>query len=395
MHTKAAGARTFIVLSLASVAAFLLAGCNEGKPQVEEAPPSVTVATPLAKQVTDWDKFTGRFGAVESVDVRARVSGYVKSVAFKEGAMIDQGDLLYVIDPRPYQAILDQAKAESTRARVQLQQANQDLSRVQRLFKSRAISEEELDTRTQQQRAAVAAVKAAKAAVQAAELDVQFTRIKAPISGRISRTRVTQGNLISGGTASSPLLTTIVSLDPIYFYFTGDESAFLRYLRLDQAGVRPSSRDAENPVRLRLADEEDFVHAGHMNFLDNQIDQSTGTMQGRAVFPNPDKLLVPGMFAEIELLGAGPYEALLIPDEAIGADQAQQFVYVVDEHNIVQRRSVVSGRLVDGQRVIRDGLAADDRVVIEGIQRVRAGAEVAPKEAEVVERAVKPARDAL
>ena len=368
------------------VASFVLAACSEPKPPAVVEPPGVTVATPTAKDVTDWDEFTGRLAAVDSVEIRARVSGYVESVAFKEGAIIDEGDLLYVIDPRPYQAALDEAQAQAERAAVQLQLASKDQSRVQRLFKTRAISEEQLDTKTQEKRAAAAALQAARAAAQAAQLDVQFTRIKAPISGRISRTRVTKGNLISGGSAGSELLTTIVSLDPIYFYFTGDERAFLSYLRLDQEGVRTSSRDAQNPVRLRLTDEESYIHEGHMDFLDNQIDEATGTMQGRAVFANPDKLLVPGMFAEIELLGAGPYQALLIPDAAIGADQTQQFVYVIDENNVAERRTIEPGRLEDGLRVIHKGLSADDRVVISGMQRVRAGSPVTPKAAEVAER---------
>tara|TARA_R110001592_G_scaffold357416_1_gene660482 strand:+ start:32706 stop:33845 length:1140 start_codon:yes stop_codon:yes gene_type:complete len=364
---------------------FALVACNNDTPQESAEPPSVTVATPIAKNVTDWDEFTGRLAAVDTVEVRARVSGYVESVVFKEGAMVDEGELLYVIDSRPYQAALAEAKAQADRASVQLELASKDQSRVQRLFETHAISEEEFDTKTQEKRAAEATLQAARAAEQAAQLDVEFTRIKAPIPGRISRTHVTEGNLISGGTAGSMLLTTIVSLDPIHFYFTGTERDFLQYLRLDKAGVRSSSRDAQNPVRLKLADEENFVHEGHMDFVDNQIDEATGTMLGRAVFPNPDNLLVPGMFAEIELLGDGPYKALLIPDEAIGADQMHQFVYVVDENNVAQRRVIEPDRLEDGLRVIRKGLTAGDRVVINGIQRVHAGAPVTLKTADVAQ----------
>ncbi len=364
---------------------FAIAGCSEQPGEDSSPPPQVTVAKPLVKQITDWDEYTGRLAAVESVEVRARVNGYLESVHFRHGAIVQKDDLLFVIDPRPYQATLDEGKAELTRARVKLQLAENDLERANRLFKSRAISEEELDSRTQGKREAVAALQAAEAAVESAKLDVEFTHVRAPISGRISRPLVTKGNLVSGGTAGSTRLTTIVSLDPIHFYFTADERAFLRYVRLDRDGGRPSSQDNPNPVRLKLADENDFVHQGHMDFVDNQIDQSTGTMQGRAMFENPDYLLVPGMFAEIKVLGEGPYEALLVPDAAIGADQSQRFVYVVDEKNIAQRKPIVLGRLVGDLRVIREGLDANDHIVIDGIQSVRPGTAVTPQAGEITD----------
>ena len=368
--------------NLAVLAAFIalsVTGCGEsGNPQTVP-PPQVTVATPLDKEVTDWDEFTGRLAAVNSVDVRARVSGYLESVNFTEGAIIDKGDLLFVIDPRPYTAVQNEAKAELTRTRVRLELATNDMERAGRLYQSRAISEEELDARTQERREAVAALEAAKANVESTELNVEFTNVTAPIAGRIGRALVTEGNLVSGGNEAASLLTTIVSLDPIHFYFTGNEQDYLRYLRLDRAGGRPSSHDTRNPVRLRLADEGDFVHEGYMDFVDNRIDAATGTVQGRAIFANPDYLLVPGMFARIQLLGEGPYEALLIPDEAIGADQARQFVFVLDADNVAQRRVIETGRLEGGLRIIREGLSRDDRVVINGIQRVRAGSPVDPE----------------
>ena len=310
--------------------AVLAAGCGESPAPQAPPPPRVAVAAPLSTLVTDWDEFTGRLAAVESVDIRARVSGYLESVNFEEGSFVQKGDSLFVIDPRPDTAVLNEAKAGLTRARVQLELATNDLERAQRLSDSLAISEEVLDERTQEKREAVATLEAAKAKVDSAALNVEFTHVKAPISGRIGRAFVTEGNLISGGNEGATRLTTIVSLDPIHFYFTGDERAYLRYLRLDRAGARPSSHDTQNPVRLRLADEDGFVHEGYMDFVDNRIDEATGTVQGRAIFPNPDYVLVPGMFAKIQLLGEGPYEALLIPDEAIGADQAQQFVFVLD-----------------------------------------------------------------
>jgi multidrug efflux system membrane fusion protein len=331
----------------------------------------------------DWDEYTGRLAAVDSVEVRARVNGWLQSVHFDDGAIVEQGDLLFVIDPRPYEAVHNQAKAEVTRARVRLELAGNDLARARRLFESRAISEEELDARTQEQKEATAALQAAEAAVAASALDVEFTRVRAPIRGRIGRELVTVGNLVSGGSAGSTLLTTIVSLDPIHVYFTADERAFLRYQRLAREGVRPSSRDTANPVRIQLADEQGFPHEGRMDFVDNRVDEATGTMQGRAVVPNPDGVLTPGLFARVQLLGEGPYEAILVPDAAIGTDQAQRFVYLVGDDNVVRRRAVTPGPLVQNLRVVREGLSAGDRVVIEGLQRVRAGSPVTPEEGRI------------
>jgi RND family efflux transporter MFP subunit len=350
----------------------------------------VGVSKPLAKAVTDWDEYTGRLEAVQAVEVRARVSGYLQSVNFKDGAIVNKGDKLFVIDPRPYEAILNQAKAEVTRNKFRLELARNNVERAERLFKSRAISAEELDTRTQEQRQALASLEAAKAAVEAAQLNVEFTRVTAPIKGRVSRELVTEGNLVSGGTEGSTLLTTIVSLDPIYVYFTADERAYLRYARLAQSGARPSSRDAANPVKLQLADEKDSEHEGKMDFVDNRIDAATGTAQGRAIFSNPDLLLIPGLFAKVRLLGEGPYQALLIPDEAIATDQSQKFVFVLDENNVARRQTVVPGRMEGRLRVIRDGLKGDERIVVDGLQRVRAGSPVTPQETQLTEEAAKP-----
>ncbi len=360
----------------------MLVACEDNSAQApppEQPAPQVTVATPLVKDVTDWDEFTGRLYAVESVEVRPRVSGYLQSIHYEEGSLVKAGDLLYVIDPRPYQAILDQAKAELTRAKAALELAENDLTRAEKLYKSRAISEEELDSRGSQKRAAIAALESTMATITAAQLNVEFTHIKAPVSGRISRTRVTKGNLVTGGDFDSSLLTTIVSLDPIYVYFTADEQSVLHYTRMDMAGTRTSSRITPNPVLLRLADEEEYMHKGKMDFVDNQIDLATGTMRGRAIVENPEYLLIPGMFADVKLLGEGPYEALLIPDSAISVDQTIRFVYVLDENDTVERRQIKPGKMQDGLRVIRSGLKKDDRIVINGIQRVRAGMKVSPE----------------
>jgi RND family efflux transporter MFP subunit len=359
----------------------LLAGCTDGESTAQAPPPpSVSVAKPLLKEITEWDEYTGRLAAIQSVDVRARVSGYLESVHFKDGAMVKRGDLLFVVDQSPYQAVLDEAKARVAQARVQLDLAETELARAQGLFEQNAISEEELDQRSQGKKGAVAAVQAAQAAVRRAQLDLNWTEVRAPISGRIGRRLITRGNLISGGLAGGTLLTTIVSLDPIYLYFTADEQALLRYTRLDRAGERESSRTKPNPVRLQLADETGYPHRGHMNFVDNRVDESTGTIQGRAIFRNPDLIFTPGIFARILLKGRGPYEALLIPDAAVSADQATRFVYVVDKNNKAQRRDVVLGRWVDDSlRVVEHGLKPDDQVITAGLMRVQVGAPVTPE----------------
>ncbi len=364
------------VLSLLLV----LSACTPSGSTEPPPPPEVSVATPLIREVTDWDEFTGRLAAVEQVQVRARVSGYLQAVKFKEGGYVQAGDSLFVIDPRPAQALLNEATAQLSQAKARLELASNDQQRAERLFKSKSISAEVLDARTQEKVEAAAAVEAAQAKVESVRLELEFTDVKAPISGRIGRALVTEGNLISGGNENATLLTTIVSLDPIHAYFTGNERAYLRYLRLDKAGGRSSSHYAPNPARLRLADEQDYVHQGHVDFLDNHLDEATGTVQARAIFANPDGLLVPGMFADIQLMGEGPYSALLIPDAAIGADQSQQFVYVLDEDNKTHRRLVEPGRMEQGLRIIRQGLQPEDRVVVSGLQRVRDGVVVTPLE---------------
>ncbi|RKZ46911.1 MAG: efflux transporter periplasmic adaptor subunit [Gammaproteobacteria bacterium] len=371
---------------LFSIIVLTLTACEQNTPQAQpfnQAKPKVTVAVPLVKDITDWDEFTGRLYAVESVEIRPRVSGYLQSIHFQEGSLVKEGDLLYIIDPRPFQAILDRTKAELSRARANLELAENNLRRAENIYKSHdssgAMSKEELDTRGSQKRAALASVESAIAAVKTAELVVEFTHIKSPISGRISSTRVTVGNLLVGGDFGPTLLTTIVSLDPIYVYFTADEQSVLHYTRMDLAGTRKSSRTASNPVFLRLIDEEEFQHKGKMDFIDNQIDLATGTMRSRAIVENPEYLLTPGMFVDVKMLGEGPYQALLIPDAAIGVDQTIQFVYVLGNNNTVERRQIKSGNIQDGLRVIRSGLEKEDRVIINGIQRVRAGVQVSPE----------------
>jgi multidrug efflux system membrane fusion protein len=365
------------------------AGCTEPPGQqgdYQAQPPEVTVARPIRKQVTDWDEYTGRFSAVETVEIRSRVSGYLEQVNFTEGSIVAQDTLLFIIDPRPYQALLDEKQADEKQAQALLRRAENELRRDHRLFDTRAISADQLDLSTQARNEAQAALEAARAQVQSATLDLDFTRIRAPVSGRISRALVTRGNLVSGGSENSTLLTTIVSMDPIYFYFTSDEQAYLHYIRLDLAGERKSSYAKRNPVRLRIGDETEFLHQGYMDFVDNRLDESTGTMLVRAVFDNPDHLFVPGMFGKIQLLGEGPYPAMLIPPEAIANDQGRQIVYVIDEHNTARIKRIDPGQLLNGLRIVREGLAADDRIVINGIQRVRPGMEVSPAETTLSEQ---------
>src|SRR6266511_415255 len=357
----------------------LLTSCSQQPPSATPPSPKVTMSQPAVRDVVEWDKYTGRLEAVESVDVRARVSGYLQSVHFTDGAIVKKGTLLFVIDPRPYQAELNRIKAALEQAIARYERTQKDFARAQQLVKSRAISQEEVDTRAADQREAQQAVEAARAAVEAVRLNVEFTQVKAPINGRISREFVTEGNLISGGTAESTLLTRIVSLDPIYCYFDVDERSYLKYTRIWRDGNRSGSREVKILVSLELANEAGFPHQGQLDFVDNRLDPNTGTMIGRAVFPNPDQTLIPGLFARIRLPGSGKYEALLIPDEAIGSDQTQRFAFVVNDQNTVEYRKVELGPIIDGLRVIRDGLKPEDWVIVNGVQRVRAGTKVDPQ----------------
>jgi RND family efflux transporter MFP subunit len=360
-----------------------LAGCGPGGQQAGGPPsaaPQVVVSQPVKKNVQEWDEYTGRFAAVEEVEIRARVSGYLTAVNFQDGQIVFKGDPLVVIDPRPYQAAADIARAGVAQAQSSVQLAQRELDRARDLRQTQAVSQAVLDTRSQQLQNAQAQLLAAQAQVRAAELDLEFTAVKAPVTGRVSNHRVSVGNLVSGGSAQSTLLTTIVSLDPIHFYFDADQASYLRYTRQSRSGERASSRDNPNPVILALPDEKDFAHKGHIDFVDNQIDDGTGTIRARAVFDNPDMVLTPGMFARLRLVGRPSYDGLLLPDAAIGTDQNRRFVYVLDKDNKATYRGVTTGPLIDGLRVIRDGLVETDKVVVGGLQRVKPGAAVTPVE---------------
>lgn len=375
-------------LSLVGLA-LLLAACQQ-QPTAAPPPPQVTVSQPVVREVVEWDEYTGRLEAVESVAIRARVSGYLQAVRFTDGAMVRKGDLLFVIDPRPYQAELDRAKAALAQANARLERTQKDLARAQQLVKARAVSQEEVDTRLAEQREAQEAVQAARASVEVVRLNVEFTQVRAPISGRISRPLVTEGNLVSGGMGESTLLTTLVSLDPIYAYFEMDERSYLIYSGLWRNGVRPGTENAKIPVRLGLANETGFPHQGSLDFIDNRLDPNTGTMTGRAIFPNPDLGLVPGLFARLRLPASQRYEALMLPDAAIGSDQTQRFVLVVNDQNTVEYRRVEPGPLIDGLRVIRDGLKPQEWVIVNGVQRVRPGVMVNPQQQEIATEQAQP-----
>jgi len=350
-------------------------------PPAAPPPPTVTVAQPVVRRITEWDEYTGRFVAKQRVEVRARVSGYLDSVHFTEGQLVESGQLLFVIDQRPFVAQVERARADVARAQTQYKLAQLEFERGQRLEKSRAMSRETLEERRAERDSAQAQVEAAQAVLRTAELDLGFTEVRAPMGGRVSDIRVDVGNVISGGSADSTLLTTIVSLDPIELEIEASESEFMRYTRLDSEGRRKSSRDVQNPVEARLIDEEGWPHKGRMTFVDNELDPVTGTMLGRATFPNPDHVLLPGMFARARLYGEGEHEAVLIPDEAIVADQATKLVMVVKPDNVVEARPVLLGGLYEGLRVVREGLSAADRIVVNGIQRARPGQPVTPVDA--------------
>jgi RND family efflux transporter MFP subunit len=355
------------------------AGCGGGADlSTPPPPPEVTVAEVRAEELAEWDEYQGVFQAVDRVDVRPRVSGYLIRVAFTEGTEVRKGAVLFEIDPEPYQATLDQRKAELARARARLSLNERDAKRGESMVAAQAISQEEMDTRLTLVAEARAAVAAAEAAVRAAELDLGYTKVRSPVDGRTSRAEVTEGNLVTGGPGEPTELTTVVSLDPIYVYFEGDESAYLRYAHLDRTGERASSRRAANPVQIGLADEEGFPHHGRMDFVDNRLDRETGTIRARAVVPNPDRLFTPGMFARVRLIGSGVRRVTVIPEVAVSTDQDRKFVFVFNrDSSTVAYRPVTLGRQVDGQRrIIREGLKPGEQIVVNGFARIRPGVRV-------------------
>ncbi len=381
--------RSFYSLSpipILIVLAGLVSGCEQKQAAQAAAPPAppVTVAQPVKRTVTDWDEFTGRFDAVQQVQVRARVGGFITDVEFRDGAFVKTGDLLYLIDARPFEAVATQADGQLSDARAKVELAKRELDRALTLQQSQNVAESTVDQRRQALQAARAAELQAEGVLKAAQLNVEFTHVKAPIDGRVSRHLVDIGNLVQGSEGNSTLLTSIVSLDPIYIYFDIDEATYLKYNRLWFEGKRPSSRDNPNPVEVTLTGEAKPSHKGTVDFLDNQLDVSTGTLRGRAVIPNKDMSILPGQFGRVRLIASAPYEALLVPDTAVATDQARKILFVVKDDNMVEARPVVLGPLDQGLRVVREGLQPEDRVVVDGLQRVRVGAKVTPHEAKPV-----------
>jgi RND family efflux transporter MFP subunit len=369
-------ARIAVLFSVPAMLSVALAGCGQGQQQsAAAAPPAVTVANPVQRTVVDQDEYVGRFVAVNSVEIRARLSGYLKQIDFTDGQMVKQGAPLFTIDRRPFEIALEQMRANLAQARANLAFAESDLSRGQSLMQNKTITEQAYDQRTQAKAVAQASVTAQEAMVHSAELDLnEYTELRAPIDGRIGDRRVAVGNLVTGGPGgNTTLLATIVSVDPIRFEFTFDEASYLRYQRFagKQGGV-----DGGVPVALKLIDENDFAHTGKIDFVDNVINQSSGTIRGRAVFANPDGIFTPGMFGRIRVPGSSPYTALLIPDAAIGSEQARKYVLVVGDDGMVAQKYVTLGQLDGGLRVIKNGLAIGDRVIVNGLMRARAGIKV-------------------
>ncbi|MGO4221476.1 efflux RND transporter periplasmic adaptor subunit [Lysobacter sp. TAF61] len=367
------------VLALAAsllVAAVVTACSSQAEPGAAmPPPPEVSVAQVLSKQVSEWDDFTGRVTAIETVDLRPRVSGYVERVAYQEGQEVKKGDLLFVIDQRRYKAQLDQAQADLERARAEARLAQTQDTRAQTLVEAKAISREEFETRRAATTQGNAAVRAAEAAVANAQLDLQFTQVRSPINGRAGRAVVTEGNLAQ---ADTTLLTTVVSQDPVFVYFEADEQSFLRYQALARDGKRAQS---QNPVRVGLANEQGYPHEGTVDFTDNQVDAATGTIRARAVLHNPDRIFTPGLFARVQLEGSRSVKAMLIDEKAILTDQDRKYVYVLGPKNAATRKDVVLGRTVDGLRVVDSGLAPTDKVIVHGVQKVFfPGMPVSPKQ---------------
>jgi membrane fusion protein, multidrug efflux system len=393
-HIKARAAKLVVGSSIVSayrrlalIAGLLLISCAAA---AQGGPPAmpVSVSAPIAKRVTQWDEYSGRFEAVATVEIRARVSGFIEKLHFKDGQFVNDGDQLFTIDKRPYEIAVESAQADVARNKAQVELAELQVVRGAALVASRNIPEAENDTRKSNLAVAKAQLKSAEAALRNAQLNLEWTDVTAPLSGRISDRKVDPGNLIQGGQTGATLLATIVSQNPIRFIFDVSESDQLRYQRLSMSGARPQADSSTIPVRIRLSDETDWTRTGKVDFVDNSMSLRSGTIRTRAIVDNKDHLLTPGVFGRIQLYG-GEYDALLIPDSAIVSDQARKIVFVVGNDNVVQARPVTLGQLVDGLRVVRKGLKADDKVVLDGLANpmVRPGAKIVPQKGEIVAKA--------
>ena len=377
-------------LPAAAAMLFLLSACNEeavtgsGTDAAEKArpPPTVTVAAPLVEEVVDWDEFTGRFEAARDVIVRARVTGYVQDIHFTDGEMVEKEQLLFTIDPRTYEADLAVARAELAAAETDRQLAVDDLNRLEKLTAGSTVTESRLDQARHKRDSAAANVEAARARFARAQLNVEFTEVRSPIAGRISDAKADVGDLVIGD-ANPTELARIVSVDPMHFTFEMSERDFLRYRRSRVAGDMANSRDGSVAIEIRLSDETEWNRVGTIDFVDNVVDEGTDTIRLRAVVPNSDRVIMPGLFGRLRLAGSPRYEAILLPDSAITSDQSRKIVFVLDENDTVQARIVELGPRDAGMRVIRNGVRPDDRVVISGLMRVRPGLTVTPQDGRV------------
>ena len=374
--------RSLLLVALASTA---LAACQSSEQPHAAAMsgPEVNVAEVINLRITEWDEFTGRLEAPQTVALRPRVSGYIDEVVFKEGALVQEGDVLFLIDDKPLQAQVERLKADVAFAESELALAKRELQRAQRLKKQNAIAQEAVDNRLAHKQQAAATLQAKQAALAEMQLDLDYTQVKAPITGRVSRALITKGNYVTEGQS---LLTTVVSTEKIYAYFDADEQTYLKYSQLAKEGSRPSSRDSQSPVFMGLVADEGYPHAGYIDFVDNQVNQQTGTIRGRAVFENRDGGLTPGLFARIKVAGSASYEGILIDDKAVATDLSHKFVWVVSDDNKVERRAVVLGKSHNGLRIIKQGLAAHERIIVNGVQRVRPGAVVQPQAVDMADQ---------
>ena len=371
-----------------------IAGCNKkaggGPPQAgqqQQKPPEVLVSTPVAAEVTDYEDFTGRTMAMKTIDIRPRVTGYLDKVLFKEGAEVSEKDLLYEIDPRPYQAEVDRAQGSMQQAQARLRRLNNDMQRARGMLPNKTITQEAYDLIVGDQAEAEAAVSVAQASLDLAKLNLSYCQVRAPIGGKMSRTLLDAGNLVK---ADETVLTTIVAQDPIYAYFGVDERLLKRVRSYVSKGLLKIGTEGQIPILMGLADEEGYPHEGYVNFIDNRLDSGTGTLQVRGIFSNPKHSILPNLFARVRLPLGEPYKALTIPEQALGTDQGQKFVYVVDPQNKVEYHGVQIGKAQGTQRVILNGLKEGDRVVVSGLQRVRPGVVVEPKPAPTTGTAMQP-----
>lgn len=372
---------TIIGLFIVIVSSYAFSSSEVKKTELVSQKLPVKVTTPIYRTITEWDEYTGRFEASNKVEVRARVSGFLERVNFKAGQIVKKGQTLFIIDDRPFKIALNKANANLAQAKANLEIAQDNFKRVEDLKETGAVSIEEFNRRKQALEYAKASIQVSETHVADAKLNLEFTRVKAPISGLVSRDRVNEGNLIDGGSSNSTLLTTIVATSPIHFYFTSSESDYLRYVRLANNGERKAVRTDGLPVHIKLQDEDEFLHKAKIDFVDNQIDNSTGTIENRAILPNKDLLLEPGMFGKARISESTAHKAIMIPEDIIGTNQSLRYVYVLGENNIVTSKNIILGPLhSNGFRIVREGLLETDKLIINNIQKIRPGTVVTPVE---------------